>query len=176
METMTTTTTSTRRAAVLGAVALIGATLLGGCSTAPHEESGGTAADGPTTVAAKWGACMRDAGFPVDDPSEEALRSGVTSAPQGVDQERFAEAADTCAQQAGVERADGAAEDEHARQYEAVGSCIRDHGYPDFPELRHGVLRTGPDDYARATEDGFQQTLQECLHEFAPDTQHQQAG
>ncbi|WIB26948.1 hypothetical protein [Curtobacterium sp. MCSS17_015] len=156
------------------ALGLIGG--LAGCSGSgddrPDAHSSSTASTG---IGADWGTCMRSAGFDVEDPSDDLVRSGTVLAPQGVDQERYAAAADRCSSAVGVERKDSAAQDSWARQYERVASCIRDE-YPDYPEQPEGTLGLSPEDYPRATESGFQEKADACLEEFSPGTKTQQAG
>lgn len=149
---------------------------LAGCSgTAPDRPDASSSAAGATGIGAEWGACMRTAGFDVEDPSDDLVRSGTVLAPQGVDQERYAAAADRCSSDLGVERTDSASKDEWARQYERTASCIRE-AYPDYPEQPSGSLGLSPEDYPRATEPGFQQKADACLEEFSPGTKTQHAG
>lgn len=151
---------------------------LAGCSTS--AASSDTASDATSSsaagIGARWGACMRDAGLDVEDPSDALVRSGTVVAPSGTDPERFSTAAQTCSERLGVERQDRSERDEWARQYDQVASCIRENGYEDFPEQQSGTIDTSPEHYPRAAEEHFQQTFDECLHEYSPDTQFQQAG
>jgi hypothetical protein len=173
----TTGTTNTPRAvrAIVAGAALLLTVGLAGCSGADDGTASGASTSSATGIGAKWGSCMRDAGYDVPDPDDALVASGTVVTPQGVDQEQYAEDADHCSSELGVERADSADQDEWTRQYAQVASCIREE-YPDFPEQKPGVLGIGPDDYARATEDGFQDRADACLHEYSPDTQIQHAG
>ncbi|QWS32793.1 hypothetical protein [Curtobacterium aetherium] len=152
-------------ASVAGALVLVVA--LAGCSEAPDSSSPAAAAG--TGIGAKWGACMRAAGFDVEDPSDALVESGAAQFPSGVDEEKATEAGSKCAEEIGVERTDSAEQDKWTRQYEQVASCIREE-YEDYPEQSPGMLMLSPDQYPRASEQGFVDRSQECLQEFAPDT------
>jgi hypothetical protein len=152
-------------AGAIGAVALLA--LLTGCSSPSGAPTASGAAG--TGVGAKWGECMRTAGFETEDPSDELVESGAAMMPGGVDEDAWTKAAATCSEQIGVERADSAKEDEWARQYDRVASCIREE-YPDFPEQEPGSLVLSPDQYPRASEQGFQDRSDECMEQFASDT------
>ncbi|QCR42528.1 hypothetical protein C1N91_02180 [Curtobacterium sp. SGAir0471] len=167
------TETTFRPRAVLTAVALLAALplALSACSSADPGADSTSAAQG---VGAKWGDCMRSAGFDVPDPADEELASGVVRTPPGADEQAFGEAARTCQQDLGLKSADDAQRQTWERQYSQVASCIREHGYADFPEQEPGVLSTG--EYARASEPAFEKTFQDCLAEFAPDTKQQNPG
>lgn len=148
----------------------------GGSGSAPGgDRSDTTSSPAAAGVGAAWGTCMRSAGFDVEDPSDDLVRSGTVLAPQGVDQERYAAAADRCSTDLGVEREDSASAESWARQYERVASCIRD-DYPDYPEQPEGTLGLSPEDYPRAAESGFQEKADACLKEFSPGTKTQQVG
>ncbi|WP_420363638.1 hypothetical protein AABM26_04690 [Curtobacterium aetherium] len=153
---------------LLAAVALAAAlpfTLVACSQGSPDAASTSASSDG---IGARWGSCMRDAGFEVQDPDDDALRSGTVTSPQGADQEAFTTAAQTCSKQVGVTGADSAQKQEWARQYEAVAACVRENGYPDFPEQPDGGINFG--DYARAGEPKFQEVADRCLEEFSPDS------
>lgn len=166
--------TNTRRLrGTLGSLALLAALplLLVACSgqsdtdTAPRADAG---------TGAKWGACMRDAGFDVQDPDDASVRAGLSQAPSGADQDAFAKAAASCAQRAGVEPADSADTQKWEREYAQVASCVRD-DYSDFPEQEPGGF-TVDDSYPHAEEPAFKQTVADCMQEFSPDTQTQSVG
>lgn len=149
---------------------------LGGCSgPVADRPDAASSADTGSGIGARWGNCMRSAGFDVEDPSDDLVRSGTVLAPQGVDQERYAAAADRCSSDLGVERQDSASHDEWNREYDRVASCIRD-AYPDYPEQKPGMLALSPEDYPRATESGFQEKADACLQQFSPGTKTQHAG
>ncbi|PZF57709.1 hypothetical protein DEJ23_06085 [Curtobacterium sp. MCSS17_008] len=166
---MTTTSRSTtfRTAAFLAVALPFG---LAACSSDDTTStSTEAAADG---VGAKWSACMRDGGFDVADVSDDEVRSGVQVVPPGVDRDAWSTRAGDCSRQLGIQGSSDAQHQKWERQYAAVASCIRENGYPDFPEQEPGGISTG--DYARATEPEFEEVFQECLHEYAPDTQTKQ--
>ena len=176
MHTTTRTRTSTRTrlllATVSGAVLLAGLTACSGGT--PPNGDGATAADGPG-IGAQWGSCMRAAGFEVQDPDDDQVRSGTVLTPQSGDREAFATAAGKCSTDLGIEPADTAEQDKWTREYARVASCIRDE-YPDLPEQQPGSLSFDPETYPRAREDGFQERVDECLAEFSPGTKSQPVG
>lgn len=169
------TTRNTVTTVLAAALLLVAPLSLTACS-GPTPADGATAADTARGIGAKWGACMRDAGFDVEDPSDAQVSSGVVSAPQGADQQAFQRQAATCSEQQGVERQDSSEQQKWAREYEQVASCIRDHGFEDYPAQRPGALDLNPESYPRAAEPGFERAVQDCLAEFSPDTQVQNAG
>ena len=164
---MTNTTLPRQLVRAAAALALVVAPVaLAGCSAAPTAPTQDGAS--PAALGARWGDCMRDAGFDVQDPSDDQVRSGTVTSPSGVDQERFASAAQHCGSELGVQRADTAQQDRWKRQYAAVDSCVRER-YPDAPEQRPGVIDYSG--YPRAQEPEFDETLSACIAEHAPDTQ-----
>jgi len=80
-------TTRSRRT-VLAAAALLCALplALSACLSAPEASS---AKDTTAGVGATWGACMRDAGFAVEDPDDAMVESGVMQSLPGAAQEEF---------------------------------------------------------------------------------------
>ena len=167
-----TTTTRTRTAIATLVLAVTLPLALASCST----DSAPTATDAAAGVGATWGDCVRDAGFDVQDPPDDMLERGTITMPEGVDQQSWDQAASKCSALAGVERADTADQQKWARQYDQVASCIRDHGYDDFPEQEPGSIGVDREAYPRAKEPEFEQTFQDCLAEYAPDTKTQDAG
>jgi hypothetical protein len=171
---MTTTTRPHTRILLAGLLALGLGTGVAACSGATDPTAGSTGAS--TGIGAQWGDCMRSAGFDIEDPSDDQVRSGTALSPAGVDQERFHSAADKCAEDLGVHRAGSAEQDKWARQYQQVASCIREE-YPDFPEDgSDGGISFEPDGYPPAREAAFQELAQKCLQQYAPDTQTQEVG
>lgn len=165
-------THTTHRGRALIAAALLLCTLplgLAACSTS--STGGDTVADSSAGVGAAWGSCMREAGFDVEDPDDALVESGMSRTPAGVDGQEFSKASSVCSQKAGVERSSSAELQKWERQYAKVASCIRDHGYDDFPEQQAGGLST--EGYARAEEPEFDRVFRDCLAEFSPDTQVQ---
>ncbi|ROP65117.1 MULTISPECIES: hypothetical protein [unclassified Curtobacterium] len=158
----------------LVAAALVICTLpftVAACSTSTGTD---TVADASAGIGAKWGSCMRDAGFDVKDPSDAAAESGMMQAPSGADGDEFTEAGATCRKQAGIAGHSKADMQKWERESAEVASCLRENGYADFPEQKPGVIDLNG--YARAQEPAFQEVMQECTDEFAPDTQTQDLG
>ncbi|MGN7191866.1 MULTISPECIES: hypothetical protein [unclassified Curtobacterium] len=147
---------------------------LAACTATPSASSSSTSSSSAAGLGERWGSCMRDAGFDVTDPQDDAVRSGAVTTPDGVDQEAFARASKECAESLGVTGASTADKQRWEREYAEVADCIREHGYPDLPEQRPGALDF--QSYPRSSEDGFQQTVSACLAEFSSDTKQQQVG
>lgn len=135
------------------------------------DTAAGTASAG-SGLGARWGDCMRSAGFTIDDPSDDQVSSGTITSPAGSDQERFRSAADRCAEDLGVHRADSATKEKWNREYDQVASCVRE-AYPDYPEQDPGTVSFGSDDYPPAADPAFQKRAEECLHRYSPDTKTQ---
>lgn len=169
----TTTRTRTAIATVLLALAL--PITLSACSAGEADAAGGDAQQS-TGIGAKWGSCMRDAGFDVQDPPDEQLESGAVTQREGVDEQAWNTASNRCSATAGVQRADTAQQQKWARQYAQVASCIRDNGYEDYPEQPEGSIGVDPETYPRAAEPQFDETFRKCLAEYAPDTKMQERG
>lgn len=141
---------------------------LAACSSGADDSK--TAAETAAGIGAKWGECVRDLGFDVDDPDDAVVESGAVIGPEGVDQQAFAAAAAKCSEEVGVQAEDSAQEDRYARQYEQVAQCIRDDGYEDFDGVdEHGGI--GTEGYPRAQEPRFQEVFERCIQEHAPETQ-----
>lgn len=115
---------------------------------------------------------MRSAGFTVEDPSDDQVSSGTVTSPAGADQERFRSAADRCADDLGVHRADSATKEKWNREYDQVASCVRE-TYPDFPQQQPGSISFNPDEYPPAGEPAFQERADECMAKYSPDTKRQ---
>ncbi|MBF4605117.1 hypothetical protein [Curtobacterium sp. VKM Ac-2884] len=168
--------TTRNRGTALIAAALIACTTpfaLAACSTGP-DSAADTTKSAAAGIGAKWGDCMRDAGYDVQDPDDAMVSSGAMQIPPSADQEEFLAAGTDCAEKAGVKRTSNAEKQKWERQYAQVASCIRDDGYPDFPEQKPGTF--SPDGYAHSEDDEFKKTVQECMDEFAPDVQTQHVG
>lgn len=150
--------------------------LLAGCSSSPSHAGqtpgpsastssdgsfGSTGASGTTgqrVAPGEIGTCMRDRGYDVDD-SEFANSGGSGarfSAPEGVDAEKYS--ADLIACSGGSADAPAAkplpGSDERLRREAA---CIRDGGFPDFPDGLEDQRRWEPRD-----EEAFERTAEEC--------------
>jgi hypothetical protein len=170
---MATTKRSSSRPLLAGLLAFGLATGLSACAGVSTSTAG--TADADAGLGAQWGACMRSAGFSVEDPSDDQVSSGTITSPAGVDQERFRSAAGRCSQDLGVHGADSAMEQKWIREYDQVASCIRD-AYPDFPEQQPGVIQLDPEEYPPAADPAFQQRADECTKQYSPDTKTQSVG
>jgi hypothetical protein len=135
--------------------------LLTGCSAPPRDESRPPATGMPSAAsaasAAEVGACMRDRGHDVDDSqfAESGGSSAQVSVPPGVDADRWT--ADLIACSGGVADAPAAqpapGQDELGRE---AAACIRDGGFPDYPDGIEDQRRwkpTDPDAFDRVAKD-----------------------
>ncbi|MFJ4225694.1 hypothetical protein [Microbacterium sp. NPDC089695] len=139
-----------------------------GCGPTSDDLASATRADDASSQSAQWGTCMRAAGFDVQDPDEDALKSGVLFAPPGVAEDVFHDAARECLQEVGIDGVTGEERDKWEREYAAVEDCIRKNGYPDFPAQEPGVLDM--QGYPRAEEPEFEQVFADCIAAHSPDT------
>jgi hypothetical protein len=121
----------TRTTVTLLAGVLLLPGLLTACSSAPDTSN---ASDGPTNAgAAALAECMRDKGYDMEDPSSGGLK---LSPPDGVDADQWREAIVDC-----TGTGDGAGEAAPAKPMpggedtaRAIGECMREAGYEDFPD------------------------------------------
>jgi hypothetical protein len=138
--------------------------LLTGCSPAPDDGSRPAATGTPSasatsaTSAAEVGVCMRDRGHDVDDSQFTASggsRARV-SVPPGVDADRWT--ADLAACSGGAADAPAAqpapGQDELGRK---AAACIRDGGFPDYPDGIEDQRRWKPSD-----ADTFERVAEDC--------------
>lgn len=174
--TLTTTSVPARtgRVAVTAATLVLALVGLVACSSTGNDTASDSRTSSAQGIGAKWGHCMREAGYDVPDPDDALVASGTVLTPQGVDEDQYAADADECSTRLGVQRSDSADQDKWTREYAQVASCIREE-YPDYPEQEPGVLGMSPDDYPRATEEAFQHRADECLRKYSPDTRQQRS-
>ena len=170
---MTTTLRPSSRPLLAGLLALGLAIGLSACSGSHGAAPGGSAAS--SSLGAQWGACMRSAGFSVEDPSDDEVTHGTVKTPAGVDQGRYQVAAVKCGKELGVQPPDAAEKEKWARQYDQVASCIRD-AFPDFPEQEPGSIGWDSEEYPTSDDPAFKQRAGECMQEYAPDTKTQHVG
>ncbi len=77
---MTNTTLPRQLVRVAAALAIVAAPLaLAGCSATPAASTQDSTS--AVSLGSRWGDCMRDAGFDVEDPSDDQVRSGTVVAP-----------------------------------------------------------------------------------------------
>jgi len=93
--------TTRRRRSVLATAALLCVLPLALSACASGSEAS-SVKDATAGVGAEWGACMRDAGFDVDDPDDASVESRVQATPAGAEQDEFQRAGARCAEEAGV--------------------------------------------------------------------------
>ncbi|WP_420363639.1 hypothetical protein AABM26_04695 [Curtobacterium aetherium] len=125
----------TRRlfAAAVGALLLPG--LLTACSSGSDAPTGRESGD--TVTSSRLGSCMRDKGYDYEDPKAGAS-SEQLKVPDGVDATKYQEDLLTCSgagSGAGAGEAEGAAPAPvSAETRKQAVSCVRDHGFADYPD------------------------------------------
>ncbi|WP_420363637.1 hypothetical protein AABM26_04685 [Curtobacterium aetherium] len=131
--------------------ALLVPVLLAGCSTGPSPSA--PSSPSPAVAPADVGACLREHGYAVEDPGP-----GTPSAvPDGVDPDTFAEDLATCS--GGPGGAGDAPESVLVPEpgHDAAVACIREQGYPDYPDTLADQRR-----YEPADQDTFDQVVDRC--------------
>ncbi|MBF4574788.1 hypothetical protein [Frondihabitans sp. VKM Ac-2883] len=156
------------------AAALALVVTLTGCSSGGSPKPSSGVGD-VTAAAAKWGACMRDNGVQVEDPSPQQFSQGITSLPAGVDRATF----DTASQKCAGKPEDRGVDDEHRatpeniakwkKQAEAVTSCLDEHGVTGVPAPND----VGAVDFSKVDQENpaFKEWLPKCEKMHAPDTE-----
>jgi len=136
---------STRARASLTAAALALTAALAGCTAAgPGPATGADASSGAgTSAAARIGSCLRDAGFDVDDDDFAPGVAGMV--PPGAEGAALADAAERCRDEAGVTSGPptGAEAEELQQLRLGVAACMRESGWPDFPDPVGGAFTQG---------------------------------
>lgn len=132
--TATTRTAAPLRTALVLVGALLVPMLLAGCSGATDGPSDAPSSGASEQSGLALAACMRDKGYPFDDP--DPARSGSSSqlsVPDGVDPQRwnadFLECAGASGAEGRAQELPGADDLDRAR-----AACFREHGYEDFPD------------------------------------------
>ncbi len=140
------------------ALALLAGCTLSACSSAPDGSSTSSpSADSAAERALAYGACLRDAGF---DVSDDDLVAGRLAIPDGADPEAFARASDACdATSAAAHDGAGAAEESAEPLDLGPGfvRCVRDAGFPDFPDEPEAQAAFEPADPA-----GYDRVWADC--------------
>ena len=131
-------------------------------SSAPKANAGTTASGESSGL--KFSQCMRDQGLSWF-PDPDANGGLKVSIPDGVDQSTVDKAQQACKQYApGANRNGGQISAEDLNKLRQVAQCIRDHGFPNYPDpdsngntqIDSKKLGVEPDDPA------FQKAMQEC--------------
>ncbi|WP_396599725.1 hypothetical protein [Frigoribacterium sp. R86507] len=128
------------------AVLIVAGTALAACSvvggspaeTGPTAETSGTPR---AAAAALWGACMRDQGIDVDDPTPEMHAKGIVADPGDVDQDTWERALAACDD--GTRSESAIAQQEAALQaaWRRYAACMAENGIEGVGE----EPGTGPD-------------------------------
>lgn len=118
----------------------------------------------------KFSQCMRDQGFTwFPDPGPDG--GSKVSVPDGTDQTKFKKAEETCKVYAPGSGQNGRKlSDEDLDKVRQVSRCMRDHGFPKYPDpdangsitIDSKVFGVEPDDPA------FQKAMQECQKYLPP--------
>jgi hypothetical protein len=135
--------------------------LLTGCSSAPDDGSRPPATGTPsasTASAAEVGACMRDRGHDVDDSqfAESGGSRARMSVPAGVDADRWVADLNACSGGATDAPAAKPAPGQDALVRKEA-ACIRDGGFPDYPDGIEDQRRWKPSD-----ADAFDRVAKDC--------------
>jgi hypothetical protein len=143
------------RLVVAGVFVIASCGLLAGCAGGP--DTVGERSTPRVDRGAETAACMREKGYEMADPEQGWFSVG---APEGVDREQWAQDLADCAGSDDAGSASGATEaspgDQEKRR--EVASCIRDHGYEDYPDdLAIGEPWTPPGD-----QDAFDEVSEQC--------------
>ncbi|MBF4614073.1 hypothetical protein [Curtobacterium sp. VKM Ac-1376] len=150
-----TTMTMTRRNRSLmsaAAAVVLLPLLLVGCSDATPDDDTATAAGGAAPGVA-LAECLRDRGYDMPDPGTGG-GSMQLSAPDGVDPEQYQEDLKGCVDDsAAAGDAQGAqpipGSEEIARK---TAECLREQGFPDYPDDQEAQARYQPDDQSAFDE------------------------
>ncbi|PZF33004.1 hypothetical protein [Curtobacterium sp. MCPF17_051] len=144
-----TTMTTTRRTRSLmsaaAAVVLLPLLLVGCSDTAPDDDT--TTAAGGAAPGVALAECMRDRGYDMPDPGTGGGAMQL-SAPDGVDPEQYQEDLKGCLDDSAAAGDAQAAQpmpgsEEIARK---TAECLREQGFPDFPDDQEAQSRFQPDD------------------------------
>lgn len=154
---------------VFAALLLVAPLALAGCSgsgsgSGSNDSSSGRSGSAPQAgaPAAAWGSCMRDQGFQVEDPAEDAFAAGVDHVPAGVDDAAFQAASRTCRGEtddvtAGGGTSGGASAEQKAGwEQDALdfSKCMRENGVTEFPDPAvPGVIQFDHDDTSPTYQD-----------------------
>lgn len=155
----TTKTTTRRTRSLMCAVATVVLLpmLLVGCSdTAPDDDT--TTAAGGAAPGVTLAECMRDRGYDMPDPGSGG-GSMQLSAPDGVDPEQYQEDLKGCLDDSAAAGDAQAAQpmpgsEEIARK---TAECLREQGFPDFPDDQEAQNRFQPDD-----QEAFDEAAHTC--------------
>jgi len=155
-----TTMTTTRRTRSLmsaaAAVVLLPLLLVGCSDTAPDDDT--TTAAGGAAPGVALAECMRDRGYDMPDPGTGG-GSMQLSAPDGVDPEQYQEDLTGCLDDSAAAGDAQAAQpmpgsEEIARK---TAECLREQGFPDFPDDQEAQNRFQPDD-----QEAFDEAAHTC--------------
>lgn len=153
---MTTTTPSPcRRSAIAFAGFALVASLLSGCSAggppAPTDSASGVG-DPRERASAIFG-CLRDKGYDVADPEGNQL-----SIPDGVDPDQYGKDLNACAHSVpGGPAGEAVAAPPSAEESAAFARCIREGGFPDFPDDIEAQA-----EYTTGDEKGLEERYDHC--------------
>ncbi|UXZ58290.1 hypothetical protein [Curtobacterium sp. Arg-1] len=143
--TMTTTRRTRSLMSVAAAVVLLPLLLVGCSDPAPDDDA--TTASGGAAPGVALAECMRDRGYDMPDPGTGG-GSMQLSAPDGVDPEQYQDDLKGCLDDSAAAGDAQAAQpmpgtEEIARR---TAECLREQGFPDYPDDQDAQMRFQPDD------------------------------
>lgn len=162
-----TTTQTLCQTMMAASAAFLLATVVAGCSSAAPEGDASTDDKGTgSSDVAQVGACLRDAGFDVND---DELVAGVLAPPEGADVAEYEEALRNCAEGTSLAPEDAPDGDEMAAvqaQLLEYVACLRDLGYTDIPDPVDGELDLPPEYTSTDSSNTFPEDAEECQYAF----------
>lgn len=146
---MTTLTTDTSRAstrtrtrfAVAVAALLLAPAILTACSSDKPDSAPSPERD----TASAFFSCMRDKGYDVPDPTADQ-KSVSLEVPDGVDPSQYRDDMAGCAKSSGAGDAAAQPLPGAGKEWEKTVSCVREHGFPDFPDDMDAAASFAPAD------------------------------
>jgi hypothetical protein len=176
---MPTNTKKQRPELILSAFALLLALGTAGCaedarpgvatagSGAP--KAGASAAAGGQDSQLPFSQCMRDQGFAwfPDSGADGGLKVSV---PDGTDQKKFEKAEQACRAYAPGANQNGTISAEDLTKLRQVSQCVRDSGFPDYPDpdANGSIQIDGKDTGISPDDPAFQKAMRECQKYLPP--------
>jgi|GEM_PF-1903122 len=145
--TMTTTRRTRSLMSVAAAVVLLPLLRVGCSDPAPDDDA--TTASGGAAPGVALAECMRDRGYDMPDPGTGTGGGSMQlSAPDGVDPEQYQDDLKGCLDDSAAAGDAQAAQpmpgtEEIARR---TAECLREQGFPDYPDDQDAQMRFQPDD------------------------------
>lgn len=157
----------TLRTTLAATAVIVAAVLLASCSSTENSRDRSAGSSSSAQRARLDAAqCLRDKGYDVPDPGSEDAEVAV---PEGADPDRYLQDSAACDAAAGLDGAAADAEEPEsltAAVAPQIAECMRDAGYPDFPEDEDaiGAFQNHADD-----PEAVGTALQTCTAKSLPD-------